>query len=180
MKYTKFITPIIIIIALVFSCEKDDICAEETQTTPQLVIRFYDVNDTDETQTVLGLLAYGLDDMNIPFGFQNEGVSTRDSIAIPLPLDTNTFSFVLHEDYEVDDNDTPDDTTDDTVLGNPDTITVTYEPEDVFVSRACGFKTVYNNITFTVTPDAENWIANSEIVINNVENQNAAHVQVFH
>lgn len=184
MKRISFILILIstLIFALIFmGCEKDDICAEETPTTPQLVIRFYDVSEPDETKSVSGLLAYrSIDNMNIITGFEGESVSSRDSIAIPLPLETNTLNFVLHQDYGVDNNDTPDDTTDDTLLGNPDTITVTYEREDVYVSRACGFKTVFNNITFSVATDSENWIANSEIVIDNVETQNAAHVKVFH
>ena len=166
--------------AIVLSCEKDDICAETTPTTPELIIRFFDVAAVDETKNVTNLLAYVLDDDNFPIGIQGEFISSRDSIGIPLRTDMTSTRFVLHRDYEVDDNGTPDDPSDDFALGNPDVITVNYEPVEEYVSRACGFKTVFNNITFSVTLDGDNWIINSEIVNANVENENAAHVKVFH
>jgi hypothetical protein len=42
----KYITFFIILISLLVSCEKDDICLEET--TPKLIIRFYDIEDIEE------------------------------------------------------------------------------------------------------------------------------------
>ena len=38
---------LILIVSIIFltSCEKDDICPESTQTTPRLVITFYDINN---------------------------------------------------------------------------------------------------------------------------------------
>lgn len=162
------------------SCEKDDICAAETPTTPQLVLRFYDLADQDETKNVNGLYAYALDDVNNVILINELTVGTRDSILVPLRSDMNTTRFVLHKEFDLDDNGTPDDTSDDILLGNPEVITVNYEREDVFVSRACGYKTVFNNISFSVAVDSDNWIINSEIINPNVENENSAHVKIFH
>ena len=181
MKYTKHILFLLIALtAIILSCEKDDICAAETPTTPQLVLRFYDIASQDDTKVVTGLLAYTFDDMDNVIAILGEGIATRDSIAIPLRTDMNSTNFVLHRDYEIDDNGTPDDETDDIILGNPELITVNYEREDVYVSRACGYKTIFNSISFSVESDTDNWIVNSQIINTNVENQNAAHVQVFH
>ena len=33
---------------VLFSCEKDDICPDTTQTTPRLVIEFYDLTAPDK------------------------------------------------------------------------------------------------------------------------------------
>lgn len=165
---------------MLLSCEKDDICAESTPTTPQLVIRFYDLASQDETKTVSGLFAYILDDDDVAISINGMGIATRDSIAIPLRTDMNSTRFVLHQDFEIDDNGTPEDPSDDIVLGNPEVVSVNYEREEVYVSRACGFKTIFNTITFSVDLDGDNWIINSEIINPNVENETSAHVKVFH
>jgi len=179
-KISFVVSSFLIVTLIILSCEKDDICAESTPTTPQLVIRFYDITNQDDTKSVTGLFAYALDDVNNIVPINGMSVETRDSIAIPLRTDMNSTRFVLHRDFDIDDNGTPDDNTDDFLLGNPETITVNYEAEDVYVSRACGFKTVFNTISFSVAIDGDNWIINSEIIITNVENENAAHVKVFH
>ena len=169
----------IVLLLLNSSCEKDDICPEATPTTPQLVIRFYDIVDNDQTKSVSNLYAYGLDDSNNVILFEGLNVSTTDSIAIPLRTGQISTRFILHSDFEIEEND-PDDPDDDVILGNPDEITVNYTPEDVYVSRACGFKTVFRNLSFVVDNDGDNWIINSSVVINDVEQQTQAHVQVFH
>ncbi|NNK87683.1 MAG: hypothetical protein HKO90_05325 [Flavobacteriaceae bacterium] len=179
MKSRLFSTLALILLLLNSSCEKDDICPEATPTTPQLVIRFYDIVDNDETKSVSGLFAYGLDESNNAIPIEGLNISTTDSITIPLRTDQTSTRFVLHSDFDIEEND-PDDPNDDVILGNPDAITVNYTPEDVYVSRACGFKTVFRNLVLTVDNDAENWIINTGIVINDVEQQTQAHVQVFH
>ena len=46
----KKISVLIFLIAVLFlGCERDDICAEATATTPHLIMRFYDVNNPEET-----------------------------------------------------------------------------------------------------------------------------------
>lgn len=161
------------------NCEKDDLCSEATPTTPKLVLEFFDITSPDETKNVAELTAYGIDDDNQPVIFFDETIATRSEISIPLRTDADQTKFVLHRNYEIDDLGTEDDD-DDIVLGNPEVITVTYEREEVYVSRACGYKTVFNNITFSVALDEDNWIINSEIVVENVELETETHVKVFH
>ena len=97
MKYTKHILFLLIALtAIILSCEKDDICAAETPTTPQLILRFYDIASQDDTKVVTGLLAYTFDDMDNVIAILGEGIATRDSIAIPLRTDMNSTNFVLH------------------------------------------------------------------------------------
>ncbi|MGV6832343.1 MAG: DUF6452 family protein [bacterium] len=165
---------------VIYSCERDDICAEATPTTPQLILRFYDVAEQETTKSVNALWAFGLDDDDNSIQFQDLAVSTTDSIVIPLRTDADQTRFVLIRDLEVNDNDTPDDTSDDFITGNEDVITVNYIRDDVFVSRACGFKTVFNQLLFGVSVDTDNWVINSSVVEADVVNENQAHVQVFH
>ena len=164
----------------ILSCEKDDICSEETATTPQLVLRFYDAITPDVIKPVSGLLIYGVNDANEAVFFKNITIGTKDSIAVPLRIDKNTSKLVFHLDFSIDDNDTPDDESDDVVLGNPDTVDVNYIREDIYVSRACGYKATFSNLNATVAADADNWITNITIENNTVENENAAHINIYH
>ena len=169
-----------VLLVLLAGCERDDICAEETPTTPQLILRFYSLADPDTIDPVPDLYAYGLDDDDNPVEFLGVIASTKDSIAIPLRTNVDQTRFVLHQNFDIDDNGTPGDPTDDIVLGNPDIVTLNYLHEDVHVSRACGFKTIFNSIAFSVDIDGDNWIINSDILEENVENEFQAHVKVLH
>lgn len=168
----KKIFPLILILFAFVSCEKDDICSAETSTTPKLILRFYDISEQEETKAVPNLLVYGLNDINEIVLFDHIGLSASntDSIAIPLRNDVNLTRFVVHQDFENDDFET----------GNLDIITVNYEKEDVYVSRACGYKSIFNNLALNLEPDADNWVINSEIINTTVENETTAHVKIFH
>ena len=51
---------VILSIIIISSCEKDDICSETTQTTPQLIITFYDAADIEQSKTVESLAVYAI------------------------------------------------------------------------------------------------------------------------
>lgn len=176
-----FVVIFVLSLLVIYSCERDDICAEATPTTPQLILRFYDVAEQETTKSVNSLFAFGLDENDNCIAFQELNASTTDSIVIPLRTDADQTRFVLIRNYEVtDDAGTPDDICDDTFNGNQDIITVNYIRDDVYVSRACGFKTVFNQLLFGVTVDTDNWVINSSVVETDVVNENQAHVEVFH
>lgn len=164
----KFICLFLIVI---FSCEKDDICPETTQTTPRLVIEFYNFSSPDEILAVPGLFAIGLDAEGLEVPIYNEIVTTRSSITLPLKTNDIVTEFKLYKSYDVADG---------VVNGNPDTIKITYEAEDVYVSRACGFKTNFDIQTFSITPDTDQWLISSEILIKEITNENDIHVKIFH
>lgn len=164
-----------IFLAIVSSCEKDDICLAETVGTPHLIIRFYDASNTSNTKPVTNLRIVGVGN-NDEFG----AVATTDSIAIPLKILDTTTEYILTSDYAVDDNGTPDDTSDDIITGNEDQITINYTNEEVFISRACGFKNTFTNLGFDFTNDGDNWILNYTVENNIVENESNAHVYIYH
>ena len=181
MKYLKIIIfPFVLIVILLSSCEKDDICAETTPTTPKIILRFYDITSQDDTKSATGLRVTGLDDNDEEVAISGLSLVTTDSINLPLRTDADVTKFIFHKDYGIDDNGTPEDPDDDIVLGNPDVVIISYQREDVYVSRACGFKTTFNNLSFSFEADADNWIINSEIINTTVENEFTAHVKVFH
>ena len=156
----KFICLFLIVI---FSCEKDDICPETTQTTPRLVIEFYNLSSPDEILAVPGLFAIGLDADGLEVPIYNEIVTTRSSITLPLKTNDIITEFKLYKSYDVVDG---------VVSGNPDTIKITYEAEDVYVSRACGYKTIFDIQTFAITSDSDQWMIGSDILIREITNEN--------
>jgi Family of unknown function (DUF6452) len=176
----KIIIALLLLLSVFYNCEKDDICSETTPTTPKLIIRFYDISSQEETKNVTGLRVTAFDENNTEVLISNLNVVTADSINLPLRTDADLTKFVFHKEYDIDDNDTPNDTSDDIILGNPDTITITYQREDVYVSRACGFKAIYNDLQTNLESDANNWIVSVEVINTVVENETTAHVKIFH
>ncbi|QDO94776.1 hypothetical protein FNB79_12645 [Formosa sediminum] len=179
MKYS-FIT--ILLLALCFSaCEKDDICSNDTETTPLLIIRFYDVTNpnTDELLDVTNLVVQGVGNDSV---LTDYNIVATDSIAIPLKTTENSTQYSLYEEYVLNDNDTPDDESDDYVTGNEDIITITYDMEQVYVSRACGYKTVYRNVSINLESDSDNWIQLIRSVDDNqsVEDETEQHFKFYH
>ncbi|CAH8294446.1 hypothetical protein EV196_108201 [Mariniflexile fucanivorans] len=172
-----FITVVGIIITI--SCERDDICPESTATTPSLIIDAYDVDSTDDLLAVNDLLVYGTDNDEILSGY---AIATVSQIVLPLKTDVNTTRYALVKDAFVNDNDTPDDTNDDYLDGNTDYVTINYTREEVYVSRACGYKTIYKNVTFTIEPDSDNWIKSRQPLNDNqsVEDETETHFNIFH
>ena len=150
-------------VLLFLGCSRDDICSGETLTTPKLVIVFKNVLNPTEGKAVSGF--------SIKADYSNDvtvlETTSTDSIAIPLRTAANEtrFRFIQNTDTNSE---------------NIDIVTFNYETNELYVSRACGFKTNYSNLTAEVTDDAVNWIQN--IIIENqlVEDEQEAHITILH
>ncbi|GAA4231171.1 DUF6452 family protein [Postechiella marina] len=181
MKYFKYIAMVVIALAIctTISCERDDICPESTPTTPRLIIDFYDVSIQENSKNVFGLVAVGVGNDNVLDGY---AIVNTNNIILPLKTDSTATQYIIYKEYTYDDNDTPDDETDDVIGGNPDLITINYSTELVFVSRACGYKTIFNNVTISIEDDGDNWILSRESINDNqsVEDETATHFNLFH
>lgn len=167
---------IITFLLLSLSCEKDDICTNTNANTSLLKIKFFNNLDKNTLKKVNNLLIVGVDN---DFSYDTQS-SSRDSISIPLRILKNNTSYRLIKDYNINDNNTPDDLTDDTATGNSDEIIINYENDQVFISKACGFKNNFINVNFGFTNDTNNWILNSSLINNKIENENNAHVYIYH
>lgn len=171
----KIVVTLIGILLSIVSCEKDDICLADTPGTPHLIIRFFDASNTSNTKSVPNLRIIGQGAVS-----EYGSITTTDSIAIPLKVLASTTTFSLTSDYNYDDNGTPEDPSDDIITGNEDVITFNYTNNEVFISRACGFKNIYENLGVVVTQDSDNWIFNYSIENNIVENETNAHLYLYH
>ena len=103
---------------------------------------------------------------------------TIDSIVLPLKLEAlntlNTTRFILTRDADYDEDDDPN------TVSNTDIIEVNYTPELIYVSRACGYKSVFNNVSATRNTDSSNWIVGMEVINDTIKNEDAAHINIFH
>lgn len=173
----KFSLLVILVVLTAISCESDDICAESTVTTPHLIIRFYNVDDQEQTKQVRLLTVNGLDETGNALGDILTSVST-DSIVLPLQfgnegiVSKTRFELKKDSDFDNDNNNT--------TFSNTDVIEVSYTPEFIYVSRACGYKSIFNNTQNTLILDTDNWIASYEIINPTIENENAAHIILYH
>ena len=56
--------------------------------------------------------------------------------------------------------------------------TIKYTPEDEYISRSCGFRTIFNEVTFI---SDNTWISDfTPEAVTTIDHQNEAHVQIFH
>jgi len=165
----SFLKLVLILMAFViqWSCERDEICLEEI--TPKLIIRFYNENNPNELKSVLGLT---VKIEGIEGDYTDETISDfTDSIAIPIPVTENKTNFILIIP-----------TNDQDISINPDTLTLVYSQEDIFISRACGYKTVYNEAAASIVQDDDNWMKYLDTKTDafQVIDENTAHVKIYH
>ena len=137
------------------SCTKDDFCLQNP-VTPKLVLRFYDDTNKETLKSVSTLYVWAEGKDTIA----NFNGTSLDSIYIPLnSLDTKTiYKFSNGTDV--------------------DTFTITYTPKEEYVSRSCGYKVTFNDVTFY---SDNTWIKEfTPSTLTTLDNQNTAHVQIFH
>ena len=155
----KYYLLLSLIALFVSSCEKDDFCIEPV--TPNMIIRFYNATNITQTKAVTELSVYpeGFDEL-----YSNENL---DSILIPLDVTSNQIIYNLSSE------------------SNLDIITINYDVEEVFVSRSCGFKAIFNNVSVTSEP-SNDWIIGltetleNSITIPTIDNETSAHIKIFH
>lgn len=157
------------------SCEKDDICDANTITTPRLVITFYDFNNPSVEKSPTNLSIFG-DGMEEAVTYNGSTLINGSTVAIPLKVDadTTTFHFILNYG-----------STNPAALPNEDIIQFNYTRDNIFVSRACGFKTNYILDPFNpivqldpTTPDTK-WMRYVFASNSNITNENETHLEIY-
>lgn len=153
---------------LLLACEKDDICTEAD--TPLLVLTFFDSESPAEPKSVTRLRVIGLGNSAVADTFADR--SNRDSIALPLRLDTGRTGFVFIFQSEND--------SEGAETGNRDTLYFDYTTREVFASRACGFVVQYEDLQAEAPADDDTWIEEVEIIQASVTTSESAHVSIYH
>lgn len=167
---------LVLLVAFSFSsCEKDDICDAATSTTPRLVIEFYDnliATPTLKSLTKLKAVATGMDEgvvFNSALTDSSRYLSNSSKVYLPLDPSANTTTYTLTNNFGA-------------ATANADVLTFYYTKKEVYVSRACGYKYLFNltnTNTDILTPDTDNWIKNIIIIKPNLETENEVHIKIY-
>lgn len=170
MNKNRFIALLLLVTCIFSSCEKDDLCIPAELDIPRLVVVFVDARNQLVRKPVASLQVFETGD-NTAVPLNTDGATTLtavDSIAIPLRIDQDNTSFAFTRSLNGSDN--------------SDGITFEYEPDEVYLNRACGFKAIYNNLTFTRPQEnPENpWITRVTIRTTDVTSNNDIHVEIQH
>ena len=166
---------LIILISYSFSsCEKDDICDANTPTTPRLIIEFYDNDNRENKKNISNLSLLG-DGLTTAIVF-----TTGTKIQVPLQLTTTstTYTFTLNAG-----NTNP-------ALIFTDIIQFNYSTKTVYVSRACGYKILFDLNSDSTLPNPfvlnndpavtnGNWIKDITVEKFNLETENETHIKIY-
>lgn len=162
------------------SCEPDDICDPTTPTTPRMLIQFYDFNNPSVKKNVtdLKVIGEGMTEGVIlsPTAVGDARyVTSADNILLPLNTEADLVKYKFTINYG---NRNP-------LLVNEDNLEFRYTRENSYVSRACGFKTIFNlDVTnpFTLTdatPADQMWIKYVIVEQNNITFENETIIKIF-
>ena len=175
-KFQNIIVAVSIAICF-FGCEKDDICPETTPTTPRVIIEFFDKGNPTIAKKVTNLRVVGAPNTEgINFNPTLTGdlkfLANVDRIALPLKTtsEITEYTFTLNAGA-----DTP-------TAANADKLTVNYITQEIYVSRACGYRTVFDLADDTLiedNSDTSRWIQNIIVENYKIETENEAHIKIY-
>ena len=168
--------------AITFSgCEKDDICTEETPL--RLVLEFYDISNPGTKKNVANLKAIGENPVTGAL-LANGVVFNNNTDDSKYLSNDNTIKLPLNPGYDITRYHIILNSTD-TANDNEDIFEFNYTRQELFVSRACGYKTVFtlNDIdglvhTDATTPDGK-WMQNPTIIKQTITSENETHIKVY-
>jgi hypothetical protein len=168
MKKLLFVPLLLLTALFTWNCEKDDICDQSNATTPRLIIKFFDLANPTLAKNVTNLRVTG-EGMTLPLG----DFSGTDTVQLPLKTtdDITAYSFILNSTS--------------TTLNNEDKLTFNYTREDIYVSRGCGYKTLFDLDQDTPLVHTDGAVADGfwmqAIIVNqtNIDNENETHISVY-
>lgn len=147
-------------------CEKDDICSDET--TPRLIIEFFNIAQPANNLNVTNLKVVGV-------GMTDEldTFTAVSKIEVPLKItdDVTRYSLTLNSTNDA--------------IKNEDILEFNYIRNQVFVSRACGYKTTFelnpaNGVVHSseTIPNTQ-WIKNIFVETNSITTENETHIKIY-
>ncbi len=154
----------------VIACEKDDICAEGTPTTPSAIVEFF-YND-NRTVAKPAIFKYYVPGVDTALG----GTSSVSKIELPLRTDAETTTWALVLRTPIGNGN---------FIDNTDYLTFNYTNQQIYVSRACGYRNVFylnqaSPALFADSPASDNlWILGMDVETLTIENENETHIKIY-
>lgn len=162
---------ILLLLLLTFSfsgCEKDDVCDTNTSVTPRVIIEFYDFSQQTVLKNVSNLKVHATAELDtIPV------FTSVSKIELPLNPILETTSYTLNLNSTIP------------TSANTDILTFNYTTQQIYISRACGFKNIYKLnspfgvvLTDATTSDGK-WIRKIDIETTNIDDENTTHIKIY-
>lgn len=162
MKKRLTIGTLVIFSLLNLYCEKDDICSEEFPTTPSIVVEVFN-SLNPSVPRVIPILEIQVE------GYETQAFLNTSSFKLPLKNLENVTQFNL------------------TVIEgenrNTDVLTIEYEREKIFISRACGYRNQFRLPSLNaiqVVDDEVNWIQDMNLNTQLISDENEVHLKLFY
>lgn len=155
--------------SLFFSCEKDDICDGQV-ATPKVVIELYDKSNSANLKPGYKIECYVIPE------FATDSIKSlvfQNTAKIQLPLDFNKAETIWNIKLtQIINNDT---------IESIDQLKFNYQPKAEYVSKACGYKSVYLNINTVINENTSgNWITNYTPLIKDIINEEKTHAKIYY
>lgn len=162
-RVTKIFLFIFLSLGIFIGCTVDDICSEETQTTPHLVISFTDNRIPDILKPLAHLKVENLEYEILVWD------APADIIQIPLSTeaDKTTYAFTIIKDE----------------IEHKDIYEFSYHRKEVYVSRACGYKMLYIDLEANFIPnsdDTPSWSQNITVLNPIIEDEKKPHITILY
>lgn len=154
-------------------CEKDDICAEGTPTTPKMVIDFYEFLNPSVQKSFSKLEIFEAETPENILTFENV-----NQIKLPLRTDSEVSQYIFRLSY----------TNINQIVTNDDLVEIRYVQDDIYISRACGYKTNFTlseseplnpNPKITDEGEDETWIKEYIVRQSVITNENETHLDIL-
>lgn len=126
---------LLLAVVIYAGCTADDICSEDTQTTPNMVISFADNRVSGLAKPLDSLKITNLDYDQVVWN------APADTISIPLSteVERSTYAFTIRKNN----------------ISYTNVYQFDYRHQEVYVSRACGYKMIYNNLEAQAIPNED-------------------------
>lgn len=178
----RLITSVVLLLLVtsyLLSCEKDDLCAEDTPTTPGLVIDFYTKGNTTLKKSIAKLY------YNEAGSEKIDSITNSSRLILPLRSDAESVKFVLNTVSTLPGQQIPE--------SDKVEFEIKYNSTQTYISRACGFKTTFNliprnpelNNPIVTDPSGENnpWFQQTDIQVITtnieIEDDTNPHIKIY-
>ena len=147
-------------------CEKDDLCSGQDNATPLVVFGFYNQSNVTERKVFQNIVCYEAGRTS------NDSIAFSNASTIKLPLKINGSETVWVLKLKQ--------TTGNVTTEINDTIRFNYSTTSEYVSKACGYKTIFMNVNTTLNNgNPGHWIISQESV-NQIVNETNEHVTILY
>jgi len=163
MYKSKKIWILLLIIGGYAGCTVDDICSEETPTTPRVVISFADNRIADLGKPLEHLKVRSIEYDTLVWD------APADTIMIPLSTEENSVSYA----FTIQKNN----------IEYTNIFKFDYQREEVYVNRACGYKMFFNELEAYDTSNEDNhpiWAKNITVLNPTVQDEKESHITILH